>query len=182
MLINKLDSIINNFFQNNYTTFWKEFFIYIAYVWDKYGILLLSLLFIIFLFYNKKYLRIFFLLFMLLFWALITYVLKCFFMRERPINMIIDYSGYSFPSGHSIFAILFYGLFLYLWLDLIKNKYIKLFFIVLSLILSTLIIISRLYLSVHYFSDVLWWIIIWFFLLFTWIYIFKFINKKIWKN
>jgi membrane-associated phospholipid phosphatase len=38
----------------------------------------------------------------------ITIALKYLVARERPENMIIEYGGYSFPSGHSVFAVLFY--------------------------------------------------------------------------
>ena len=40
--------------------------------------------------------------------------LKSIFRRERPIESIIEESGYSFPSGHSMASLAFYGFLIYL--------------------------------------------------------------------
>ena len=81
---------------------------------------------------------------------------KFILQRPRPSNYnIITEKGYSFPSGHSMVSMAFYGYIIYLVYKYIKNKYLK--WIIIS-ILSLLIIsigISRIYLGVHYTSDVL---------------------------
>lgn len=63
--------------------------------------------------------------------------------------------GYSFPSGHSMVSMAFYGFLIYLIYNNIKNKYIKWILICSLSILIILIGISRIYLGVHYTSDVL---------------------------
>lgn len=63
--------------------------------------------------------------------------------------------GYSFPSGHSMVSMAFYGFLIYLIYNNIKNKYIKWILISSLSILIILIGISRIYLGVHYTSDVL---------------------------
>ena len=85
---------------------------------------------------------------------IVNNILKVIFKRPRPIiiNMIEERS-YSFPSGHSMISILFYGSIIYL-LNKYKIKHCKLISIILS-ILILLIGISRIYLGVHYPSDVL---------------------------
>lgn len=82
--------------------------------------------------------------------------MKIFFQRPRPIDlMIVEETDYSFPSGHSMVSMAFYGFIIFLIWKYIKNKKIKWLY---SIILSILIIIvgiSRIYLGVHYASDVL---------------------------
>ena len=47
--------------------------------------------------------------------SLLTVLLKHLFSRERPsINETIDAVGYSFPSGHSMGSLIFYGFLIYL--------------------------------------------------------------------
>ncbi len=82
--------------------------------------------------------------------------LKLLFERPRPIGInLIDEGGFSFPSGHSMVSMAFYGLFIYV----ISTKYSsptskKLSMIGLG-VLIFLIGLSRIYLGVHYASDVI---------------------------
>ena len=88
--------------------------------------------------------------------ALLNQILKNIVQRPRPIeHRIIDESGYSFPSGHSMVSTAFYGLLIYLIYKNIKNKYLKWGLITTLSLLIISIGISRIYLGVHYTSDVL---------------------------
>ena len=82
-------------------------------------------------------------------------ILKIIFSRPRPIDMLIEENGYSFPSGHSMISMGFYGLLIYIIYINTNNKYIKWISIILCSILILLIGLSRVYLRVHYASDVL---------------------------
>lgn len=88
--------------------------------------------------------------------TLFNQLIKIILQRPRPIEYrLIEESGYSFPSGHSMISMAFYGFLIYLIYKNVQNKYIKWTSIIL---LSTLIILigtSRIYLGVHYTSDVL---------------------------
>ncbi len=82
-------------------------------------------------------------------------LLKNILQRPRPIEYrIIEDTGYSFPSGHSMISMAFYGFIIYLIYKNIKNKYLKWTLIIVLGILITAIGISRIYLGVHYTSDV----------------------------
>lgn len=88
--------------------------------------------------------------------TILNLMLKNILQRPRPTEyIIIDERGYSFPSGHSMISMAFYGLLIYLIYKNIKNKSLKWILIILLSILILFIGISRIYLGVHYVSDVL---------------------------
>lgn len=88
--------------------------------------------------------------------TVLNQLLKRILQRPRPTEYrIIQETGYSFPSGHSMISMAFYGYLIYLIYRYVKNKYIKWLSISLLSILICLIGISRIYLGVHYTSDVL---------------------------
>ena len=88
--------------------------------------------------------------------ALVNFTLKQIIQRPRPIgHRIIDESGYSLPSGHSMVSMAFYGFLIYLIYKNVENKYLKTALITLLTLLIISIGASRIYLGVHYTSDVL---------------------------
>lgn len=88
--------------------------------------------------------------------SLINEIVKNIFMRSRPIGInLIDETGFSFPSGHSMVALSFYGFIMYLVLNNNGNKLTKTLFSIGGTILILLIGFSRIYLGVHYLSDVI---------------------------
>ncbi len=87
--------------------------------------------------------------------TILNQALKMIVQRPRPEEYrIIDENGYSFPSGHSMVSMAFYGFLIYLIYKKIKNKYLKISLIIILLLLIIMIGISRIYLGVHYTSDV----------------------------
>lgn len=88
--------------------------------------------------------------------AVLNFLLKNILQRPRPTEYrLINESGYSFPSGHSMVSMAFYGFIIYLIYRNIENKKIKWLLISILSILIITIGISRIYLGVHYTSDVL---------------------------
>ena len=88
--------------------------------------------------------------------TILNQLLKRILRRPRPTEFrIVEETGYSFPSGHSMVSMAFYGYLIYLIYRYIKNKYVKWTLITILSILICLIGISRIYLGVHYTSDVL---------------------------
>ena len=87
--------------------------------------------------------------------TILNQALKIIVQRPRPTEYrIINETGYSFPSGHSMVSMAFYGFLIYLIYKNIKNKYLKISLIVILSLLIVMIGISRIYLGVHYTSDV----------------------------
>ena len=84
-------------------------------------------------------------------------VFKHIFKRPRPdIYHVIEQSGYSFPSGHALNAILLYGSLIVLVHYYLKSEdNIRYAFMTLFAALITAIPVSRVYLGVHYLSDIL---------------------------
>lgn len=85
---------------------------------------------------------------------LLNYFSKIIIHRNRPINPVYLESSFSFPSGHAMIAMIFYGFIGYILIRHSKNwaRKVNLFFLCLTIILA--IGFSRLYLGVHYLSDV----------------------------
>ncbi|MFC4099233.1 phosphatase PAP2 family protein [Paenibacillus xanthanilyticus] len=82
--------------------------------------------------------------------------LKRLYERARPdIHRIIEETGYSFPSGHSMASFTFYGLLTYLLWRHMPSKRWRGVLIAFSVFMILCIGISRVYLGVHYPSDVL---------------------------
>ena len=88
--------------------------------------------------------------------VLLNQSLKHLFLRPRPtnINLVIE-NGYSFPSGHSMVSLAFYGFFIYIIYHMRISKKKKYIYCSLLALLTLLIGLSRIYLGVHYASDVL---------------------------
>ena len=83
-------------------------------------------------------------------------ILKHIIQRKRPnINRLIPEKGYSFPSGHSMMSMAFYGMLIFLIFKYVKNTTLKWTLIVILTILLSTIGITRIYLGVHYPSDVI---------------------------
>ncbi len=109
------------------------------------------LLIVVFLSKRKEFL---FLTMMSLSSGITNRILKWFIKRERPLGIaLVEETFYSFPSGHAMISVLFFGTLLFMiqkssW----KGKKIWTCGILLFIFF---IGFSRIYLGVHYFSDVL---------------------------
>ena len=116
-------------------------------------VIIITILVLIF-FKNKKYG-----LYMALNLVIITIfqlILKNIFTRGRPLDInLIDEKGYSFPSGHSLTSMAFYGLIIFFINKSNLSKKFKILFTIILSILIFLIGLSRIYLGVHYATDVL---------------------------
>lgn len=91
--------------------------------------------------------------------AFVDTFVKILVHRPRPeiglINVFVQLSDKSFPSGHVLVFTSYFGFLLYLSLYVFKKSWIKTVVAVLSIFLILTIGISRIYLGAHWASDVL---------------------------
>jgi len=111
--------------------------------------------------------------------TLLNRYLKLIFERPRPeLTHFVEEHSYSFPSGHSMAAMTFYGYIIYMVLKSNLNKKYKVALITILSLLILTIGYSRIYLNVHYISDVLAGFMFSIIILFTYIKIQKYITRK----
>lgn len=119
------------------------------------GLVLISIVLIMFLLYKKKKDTIYASINLILIY-IINNIIKLIVQRPRPSGYnIITENSYSFPSGHSIVSTAFYGFIIVLIYKNIKDNKKKYLYMTLLFLLIILICISRIYLGVHYLSDTL---------------------------
>jgi len=83
-------------------------------------------------------------------------LLKNFYHRSRPLLPLTSASGLSYPSGHAMISVTFYGLLIYLVHKHIRrNAVLRGFLMALLTGLILLIGLTRVYLRVHYATDVI---------------------------
>ncbi|MBR3363133.1 MAG: phosphatase PAP2 family protein, partial [Bacilli bacterium] len=149
---NSFDLFFYNLIINLKNDFFTNFFKFITLFGGEYIIFLITFSFLFF--KNKKY-------FLALFINMISIVLlnnflKLIFLRERPIDlMIVNETGYSYPSGHTMIAASFYGFIIFLIWNMNMDRKYKYLLSFLLVFLISFIGISRIYLGVHFPSDVI---------------------------
>lgn len=88
--------------------------------------------------------------------VVLNQVLKALVQRPRPegFNLVVE-SGFSFPSGHSMVAMAFFGLLIWLVWKYKTDSTMRVVSCVCFALIIVLIGVSRIYLGVHYASDVI---------------------------
>lgn len=84
-------------------------------------------------------------------------VMKMLFHRPRPdvALHLINQGGYSFPSGHSMNGLVFFGILIYLIRRNCRNKKTANVLTIILLVLTFAIGFSRVFVGVHYPTDIL---------------------------
>lgn len=167
------DLVVNNL-RSDYLTF---IMLFITNFCNPIILLLLSLIILIFSKDKKMGLIILINLFVSI---LLNLIFKGIIQRDRPLeDFLIEESGYSFPSGHSMVSMAYYGLLMYFVFKKVDDKEIKYIIMFLLGFLILLIGFSRIYLGVHYASDVIGGFLISIVYL---MWVIKLLNLKVYKN
>ena len=88
---------------------------------------------------------------------ILNFWLKGVFQRARPHfdDPLLTLTSYSFPSGHTMMATVFYGTVSAIVISRVRDWRWRVLSIIVALFLIALVGFSRIYLGVHYLSDVL---------------------------
>jgi membrane-associated phospholipid phosphatase len=88
---------------------------------------------------------------------LLFLILKMVIHRGRPISetSLITAGGWSFPSGHAVMSVIFYGMVTYFIVRYIRSWRLRVFITMAVVFAVFLIGFSRIYLQVHFLSDVI---------------------------
>lgn len=153
LLVNTIDTTIYNLIIKLMSTTTTVFMTFASHLGSAVVLITLAISFLLLL-KNKKDSRCIALNLTLVF--LLNRILKFIIARPRPqILRLVPEGGYSFPSGHAMVSMGFYGFLIYLIYTKIKNKKVKYSLIIFLTLLILTIGISRIYLGVHYFTDVI---------------------------
>lgn len=88
--------------------------------------------------------------------ALLNQLLKVLFARARPeLFRLVEETGYSFPSGHSMVSFCVYGFLAYIFSRSVSSLRLRILAFAMAAVLVAAIGVSRIYLGVHYPTDVL---------------------------
>jgi len=157
--ISDLDTRIDNLISGMRGVAGMKYWGYLSMLGEKYLLGLFALIFSYFLWKlppsEISYLKLFWISFGL---NLATgYLLKIFIGRDRPLGAeLLEGATYSFPSGHALASIFFYGFVAFIIFKFSNlNLKIKYLIFALSAVLVLLIGFSRIYLGVHYVSDII---------------------------
>lgn len=148
-----IDTNIMNFVQNKLVSNKLTIFMKFITILGSYYIIPIICIILLFIIKDKRI--VFNSVLIMIFTVLFNIILKFSIKRPRPLNMLVQENFYSFPSGHAMCSIVFYGILMHIFNRKSNNVIIKILLIILLTILMLLICFSRIYLNVHYFSDII---------------------------
>lgn len=155
--LHKFDLIIIDWVQSFISVKHTKLMEFITFFGSFIAIIGIAILTIIIMLLKKKRWEALFFLIAVLGSSFFNTILKWIFHRTRPtIHPIIQETGYSFPSGHSMVSFVMYGMLAYFSLFFFSKKWrAKIITIIFFSVLVLFIGLSRIYLGVHYPSDVI---------------------------
>lgn len=142
---------------NNRNGFWTGFLKVFTHLGSFYTLAVLAIISVVLIWFVMKNKR------MSVFYAgtfaivcIANFVLKQIVRRIRPEHlMIIEETGFSFPSGHSMMTLCFFALAIHFVWKTLKNKPLKMSLISVFSVITLAMGFSRIYLGVHYLTDIL---------------------------
>lgn len=174
-LIN-IDNTINTWSANSQNELMQIFCILLSKIFEPIYVIIFVILLSLFLLVKSKNKQAILLSTTALIAGASIYLLKHLFSKARPLNQIIQETGFSFPSGHAMISITLFGTLIYIALN-IKSQTSRIVSIVACVLGVLLVGLSRVYLNVHWFSDIIGSYCFGLFILFIVLF-----GEKIWKQ
>lgn len=150
------DQQISDYIVSYRTVPLTNYFIFITHLGDLYGyLIMLAIAIIATVLYFKNWKYILQTIFVLMLASISNVVLKRLVDRARPgVEHLVVVETLSYPSGHAMAAMAFYGFIIYLTYRFEMNSLLKYSAILLLTLVILSIGISRIYLGVHFPSDI----------------------------
>ena len=142
---------------NNRNKFWTGFFKIFTHLGSFYTLAVLAIIGVVLIWFVMKNKR------LGAFYAgtfaivcIANFVIKQIVRRVRPEHlMIIEETGFSFPSGHAMMTFAFFALAIHFIWKFIQNKPLKITLVSVFSVIIAGIGFSRIYLGVHYLTDII---------------------------
>ncbi|MCD4771652.1 phosphatase PAP2 family protein [archaeon] len=149
-----LDSAVFQFFESIQSSALTSFSKFVAIVTEPLLLLILAIVISGFFYFNDKRPQAVFLFSVSAITALVNESLKQIFKISRPVSTLIQETGFSFPSGHTTFAVVFFTLITYIFTRGSSLR-TRVFAYVVSSVIVLIVVFTRIYLQVHWLTDVL---------------------------
>jgi undecaprenyl-diphosphatase len=155
--LSNYDTAITEFITQYRSTAWTSYFVIVTDIGDALGYLIVFVLCSVLFYFSFKNWKFIAQLVSVMVLALSSnLILKQIINRARPdAEHLVTVETLSYPSGHAMMAMAFYGILIYLFWQFPWHKLWKKIITVVLVLLILSIGISRIYLGVHYPSDIL---------------------------
>ena len=148
-----LNVAVFQFFESIQSPALTSFSKFVAVITEPLLLLVLAVVISGFFYFNGKKSQAVFLFSVSVVTALTNEGLKQIFRVSRPVSTLIQETGFSFPSGHTTFAVVFFTLITYIFM-MGSSLRTKVFAYVVSSVIVLIIAFTRIYLQVHWSTDV----------------------------
>jgi len=150
------DASVSAYITSHRSAALTEYFVFVTNLGDALGYLIVSIVCtIIFYFAFKRWQYVAQLAFVMVLALSSNLILKQIINRARPgVEHLVTVKTLSYPSGHAMMAMAFYGTLIYLVSKFPIRKILKAGLILIFIVLIISIGVSRIYLGVHYPSDI----------------------------
>ena len=149
------DKAVNQGIAGIRTPFLTALMVFVSAMSDWKVLCVLSLILVLSYIYKRNKEKTIFIVLAMLGGVLLRFGISNIIQRARPENVIVDVSGYSFPSGHATMSAIFFIMLFFLFKHRVGSICKRNWLILASVLAFLLVGFSRIYLSAHWLSDVL---------------------------
>src|SRR5690625_3192600 len=150
------DHTLINYIQHVETSWLTYSFTFMTHIGSFFGTIVILCVTLYICYKKQLYEEALILSFITLITPIVNLFMKVMIQRPRPnLNRLLDISGFSYPSGHMMYATALYGTMLILFWAIVGTTWQRTILLFGVLTMISTIGISRIYLGVHYPSDII---------------------------